>query len=716
MYFRRKGKRYRVASEVISLDIETSWNKDIKNPKCWIVSIQVYFLGNYYFFRKPTELIEWYQSLIERYNLSPEKKIVNIIHNASFDLSYLIAWFQAYLPHDEMEGIYLDKNKILTYQQYCFEWRCTYLLTQKSLATWSEDMAIEHPKKVGLYNYSATHYQDDELDVNELVYDKYDVLALSECFVKQLEAHEDNIATIPLTSTGYSRRLFRDATKKDKYYREQYFRANRLDVMSYKYCVNSFSGGFTHNNRFKKNKLIQGLIGHRDFRSMYPSEMRCRPLPFGKPEVVYDIRKKFYRDRVHLTIDDILAMYPEYTAITHIKLYAGTKLKDENITMPFMQRSKCVNNSDGFRCSKDNGRILSILDGSTEMYLSNRTLQILNEQYHLEYAIMGVIRFKNEYMPKCLADVIDELFKKKTDYKIIAQELEEKYGKLDERTQEAYFRLALTKALLNATFGMFATKPVREKWEIDYSRLNNEELEDWEREAFHRIEQVRNDEDISAELDKYYAGRNNFLAYQVGIAITEESKYELYTYIKAIGYDKVLYCDTDSIFYLKDEDTEKAIEELNAYYHKTAQYITDSQGNRVYYDVFEDEPDLIAFKGMHSKCYGVVTEKKKELQLVIAGIPAKTLVAMDGDKPIYLTRENELAGLKPNEKITNPIEVLDRLSDRFEFKVNTGTTCRYIYDLPHTEIIDGHEIELAGGAIIQTLESKMIKDVFDDEK
>ena len=716
MYFKRKGKHYRVASEVISLDIETSWNKDIKNPKCWIVSIQVYFLENYYFFRKPSELIEWYQALIERYNLSPEKRIINIIHNASFDLSYLISWFQAYLPHDEMQGIYLDKNKILTYQQYCFEWRCTYLLTQKSLATWSEDMNIEHPKKVGLYDYSAIHYQDDILDEDSLTYDKYDVLALSECWSKQLEAHEDDVVSIPLTSTGYSRRLFRDASRKDKYYRERYFRGNRLDVQSYKYCTNSFSGGFTHNNRFYRNKLVTGLIGHRDFRSMYPSEMRCRVLPFGAPEVVYDVKKAFFRNRVKLSISDIINMYPTYTTITHLKLYAGTCLKDNDISMPFLQRSKGINKSDDFRCLKDNGRILSISHGSIEMYVSNRTLEILNEQYNLKYSIIGVIRFKNEKMPKCLADVIDVLFKQKSDYKIIAQALEEQYGKLDERTQEAYFRLALSKALLNATFGMFATKPVREKWEIDYSRLNNLDLPENERDAFHRVGLIRTDQEIESELDTYYGGRNNFLAYQVGVAITEESKYELYQYIKAIGYNKVLYCDTDSIFYLKDEDTEKAIEALNAEYHKTAEFITDSKGKRVYYDVFEKEDDLIAFKGLHSKCYGVVTKDKNELQLVIAGVPAKTLVSMDGDKPIYLTRENEMAGLQPDEEIKNPLEVLDRLSDKFIFKINTGTTCKYIQELPHTEVINGHEIELAGGAIIQTLESKMIKDLHDDEK
>lgn len=722
MYFRRKSG-YLLASEPIALDIETSWNHDKENPKCWIVSMQVLFMGNYYFFRNPYDLIKWYKRLAERYNLSRDKRIITIIHNASFDLSYLIPFFQECFPADNIDGIYLDNNKILSYQQWCFEWRCTYRLTNMSLAKWSEKMNIEHPKKVGLYNYDAIHYQDDELDADSLDYDKYDVLSLYECFIKQLEKHGDNIATVPLTSTGYSRRLFREACKRDKYYRENNFFKNRLDVKAYKYCINSFSGGFTHTNRKQREKLITGLIGHRDFRSMYPSNMRDRPMAIGAPQLYYDIANSYHREHISIDIKKIIDMYPNYTCITKLRLYAGTCLKSDDITFPFMQYSKRENESKDFSTLKDNGRIVTIRSGYCDMYVSTRTLMILNEQYHLEYSILGVIRFRNKPMPECIAKVIDELFKGKSDYKIQAKALEEEFGKMDERVIDAEFMLQLSKALLNASFGMFATKPVRPKFVLDYTRLLNDE--DDEKDVFHRVNNIRDDATISEELDKYYNGRNNFLAYQVGIAITEESKYQLYRYIKAIGYDKCLYCDTDSIFYIKDDETEKAIEELNAEYAKDANYITDSKGNKVSYDVFEAEDDLIAFKSLHAKCYGVVTKEKNELQIIIAGVPARTLIGMDGDEPIYLSREEELSGItkdiklkykKHNKKVKNPLKVLDKLATDAEFHVNTGTTSRYLYELPHEEIINGHKVILAGGAIIQHPETKRLRDIFDDDE
>ena len=719
MIFRRKGK-YLLGSEPIALDIETSWNHDSDNPKCWIVSIQVYFLGNYYFFRNPLDLIKWYKDTAQRYQLSSEKKLVNIIHNASYDLSYLVAWFQEFLPAEDIGGIYLDRNKILTYQQWCYEWRCTYRLTNMSLAKWSDEMNIEHKKKVGLYDYKVIHYQDDELDADSLDYDKYDVLALYECFMAQMEKHGDNIATIPLTSTGYSRRKFRDAVKHDQYYRDNYFYKNQLDVKAYNYCVNSFSGGFTHTNRKKRDRLITGLIGHRDFRSMYPSNMRDRLMAIGAPQVYYDINSAHDRKNP-INIEKIIGLYPNYTCITRIRFHAGTTLRSDEITFPFMQYSKREAESKDFSCLKDNGRIVTIRSGWCDMYVSTRTLMILNEQYHLEYNILGVIRFRNKPMPECIANVIDELFKNKSDYKIKAKQLEELYGLNDERVIDALFMLQLNKALLNAGFGMFATKPVRTKYELDYTRLLNDDEK--EQDVFHRISNAHDDATKAQELESYYNGKNNFLAYQLGITITEEAKYQLYRYIKAIGYDKCLYCDTDSIFYLKDAETEKAIEELNKEYEKTAHYIIDSNGRKVYYDVFEAEDDLIAFKSLHAKCYGVVTKERHELQIVIAGVPARSIIGIDGDEPIYITREEELSGInkdiklkykRNNNKIKNPVKVLDKLKTDTEFHVNTGSTSRYLYELPHQEIINGHKVLLAGGAIIQTPEVKRLRDIFDE--
>ena len=131
-----------------------------------------------------------------------------------------------------------------------------------------------------------------------------------------------------------------------------------------------------------------------------------------------------------------------------------------------------------------------------------------------------------------------------------------------------------------------------------------------------------------------------------------------------------------------------------------------------YYDNFKAEQDCKAFRGLHSKCYGVVTEHG--LELTIAGVPAKTLTGLDEyGKPVYLTREQELQG-----NIKDPVKALDLLTNDYTFHVNTGITACYIGAVggidgirkPTILNINGHEISTAGGCVLKRLNEKKVKD------
>lgn len=713
MYWRHKRKsNILYCSEPLYLDIETAWNHSEENPISWVVSVQVKFDGVYQLFRSPIELMEYLNLLCDTYELCKTKRIVIYIHNASYDLSYLIQYIQLYLPYKEDRfGIYDGEHKIITYQQGGYEFRCTFMLTQQSLEKWSESMNVEHKKKVGLYDYSKVIYQDTELSDSECMYDEYDILAMEESFAQQLKLHGDNITTVPLTMTGYIRRKLRLSCIYDRYYREKYFYNSRLDAESYEFCKKSYAGGFTHNNRFYRGVLVKALGGHRDFRSHYPSQMTTYPLPFGKPEVYYDITKKYYREtHKKINVQQILDLYPRFSTITKLQI-VKMELKSNEITMPFMQVSKMYGITKDDKLIADNGRLLKLIKGKFTTYVDNHTLKILLEQYNIKGTIIKVYRFKNYKLPDCMRTVIDELYKAKTDLKILEKECEEQYGKFSEETINAHMQLMLSKSLLNSIYGCMAMNPIRMKYDMDFEQA----------EPFIITKAYETQEELQEALDDYYNGFNNFLPYQVGCFITQLAKYELYEYIKCIGYDKVLYCDTDSIFYLKDDETEKRIEALNAEKNKTAPYIIDSKGNRVYYDSFDKEEDWLAFKGLHSKCYGIVTTKE-ELQITVAGIPARTLIYMQGEKPLYLTREEELSGItekvkrkNPDIKIKDAYKALERLENGRTFYTNTGTTCKYEFISPQEIEIDGHTVHTAGGAIIQKLQSKMIKDIDCDE-
>ena len=734
-FIHKKRSKITYCDQPMYLDIETSHTED--NMKCWIVSIQVLFDEHYHLFRTPEELMNYFLEKIDQMKLSPERKILVYIHNASYDLSYLLPYIQKYLPYkDDRKGLYQNEHKIISYSQGCFEFRCTYLLSGVSLEKWSNDMNVEHKKQVGLYDYSKKIFQDTVLDQDELTYDMYDVYAMQESFEKQLEIHNDTITSVPLTSTGYARRLLREECEKDPSYRFDYFLDNRIDVDAYIYSINSYAGGYTHTNRHLKSKVIYkckkegkqlfGGIGHRDFRSMYPSVIMCYPLPWGKPDLYYDIREHDAYRKIHghnINIDDILDLYPEYSTISCIKFY-GMRLKNKEISMPFMQKSKIFEREEGTRLICDNGRLLSMDKGSFITYIDNHTLKIIRSQYNVKYKVIKVIRFRNKTLPEPIARVIDKLFAAKSNYKIIHNEYRDKYGEFDKRTIEAGFELMKSKKLLNSIYGCFAQNPLRDEIDLDFDFRN----EAGELEPLQVITKSSTREQKEKLLNDYYDRRSSFLHYPIGVFTTAIARSLLHEFITLIGYENTLYCDTDSIFYIKSDEIERKIEERNLEKQKKARFITNIKGDKIYYDVFEKEPDLIAFKGLHSKCYGFVTEKN-ELKLTVAGVPERTLIGLsDTGEPIYLSREDELMGISKEQKLQNAskhiknhikttkkairrnIRFLDRLKEKAVFKVNSGMTAKYIVEEIHTEEIEGHTISTAGGCIINKLDQKLVHD------
>ena len=733
---RKRRSKITYSDKPMFLDIETSHNHDQENPICWIVSIQVLFDGAYHIYRTPEEFIEYMNSLIKRMNLNTERRLVIYIHNASYDLSYLLPYIQRFIPgKDERHCIMHGEHKIIQYYQGGLEFRCSYLLSGVSLERWSKDMNIEHQKKIGLYNYDAIIYQDSELSVSDLTYDEYDVLAMEECFEKQLDAHGDDIRSVPLTSTGYSRRLLRTECEKDTYYRREYFKDNQLELDPMLFCLEGYAGGYTHNNARRKSKvqisykmqddIINGLIKHKDFRSHYPTQLRY-PMPYGKTELYYDIRDYSSYRALHnkdINIADLIDMYPDYFCMCAIRI-ENMFVRSEEITMPFMQKSK-MKDCKLLRDIYDNGRLVSAI-GSFTTYVDNLTLKILRDQYIFDYKVIQVYRFKMRPCPKPIATVIDKLFKDKSDYKILWKKYQKEYGEFHEKTVEAAFKLMQAKKLLNSIYGCFATNPLRSEYDLDFENYN----ELGELDPFLVTKSLDTTAEKAEALNEFYNKRSSFLHYPVGVACTAAARYELYEYIVTIGYDRVLYCDTDSIFYLTTPEIEEKVEALNAEKNKTAPYITNINGEKIYYNVFEDEPNIIAFKGLHSKCYGYVTESN-ELKLVVAGVPERTLIGLDDhNEPIYLTREEEIMGITKelklkgykkkkkkqkgkflNKKIRRNIDFLNRLNDNKEFHVNTGVTARYITSEPHIEVVNGHKVSTAGGCIINKLETKLVHDM-----
>lgn len=739
--------------EPVCLDIETSFIELNGDFIPWVTSCQVLWGDEYHIFGNPRDLCEWYNSIIKKYRFGITSKgslrrLITYIHNAKFDLSYLIPFFKKYLPDYKNDDgtpltndkgrpvvfgtLTLDEHEIIQYAQGCLLFRCSAKLTNKSLEQWGKDMNVKHKKLAGFYDYNEVRYQNeiDKLSVNELDYDKNDVYCLQESLKKQMLLNNEALASyngkrvIPLTSTGYVRRDLSESCLKSKSYMKLFY-DSKMTGEIYHACLCAYAGGFTHNNRFLSGKLVTigntynvgnkkvkvNAIKHRDFVSFYPSQLRKMRYPFGKWQIEYDINL----DDSPYLIDDIIKLYPRQTALVYMRIHKAV-IKDINITMPFLQDCKLIyDRSDLKRKTSDNGRIIFIEFKENEycdFYIDNVTLSILNEQYDIDYQVLKIWTCANIPLPPEIINIIDKYFKGKSDKKNAYKDAVKLYGEMSIQAQEKQAQLALIKALLNSCYGCFATRCVRENWVFDDKTLQfklqtNFDINDSKDEIAEKILQFEYE-----GIEHYYESNKNYMPYIVGVMTTAYARKQLYDYVKLIGYENILYCDTDSAYYISSPAIEKKIDAQNAENRKTAPYVVLNNGQKEYYDYFDLEPDLIAFKGLHSKCYGYVNINN-EFKVTIAGVPAKTIIAMDGDKPLYLTREDELRYYIDGIKVCDdcaPIEALDKLNDGYIFHINKGLTAKYInYGEIKTFNINGHVIETGGGCVLRPPKEKALK-------
>lgn len=695
-------------NEIMVLDTETSHTRD--NSVCWVCSIQVLFLGNYYLFRKPSEFIEFLQNLTSEYELTPNKQIVCYIHNASYDMEYLRPWLYKYIGKaegEEMTELFTGSHKMLYECFQGFEFRCSYRLSGKSLEQWGEDLNVEHKKKSGTYDYDKIIYQDSILTETEQEYMKYDVLSLYECLQKQFELYDDNITTVPYTKTGYVRRDIKKRykcngignkklKKKLSAKNREKFRKRKPTVEVYKTMNELKNGAITHGNRFYRNKKIvvpQGKKGfHIDLCSAYPSVICAYRFPCSEW-----VQKPIHK------IETILKMTNDFAFMVKIR-FKDVKLK-QGVTLPFMQTYKAYNGRcEGWRHLDDNGRIL-MTEGQHVMVVSDLMLAIIYEQYDFEYCIEEVYASYKDYLPNYIVDTTKKYFYDKTKFKKILKQYEKEYGENHEKTIQANVELIQSKSLINAVFGCLYEDICKDSFSLDTMLFE-----------FIKDNKHKSDEEIQAQIDKHYKSHMKWSEMQFGWYTTELVKKQIYDAVKIIGYDNFIYSDTDSIYFLGE--SEKIINDINIELRKIADdtnaYI-EYEGNREYLNYFDFEQNFKEFKFLHSKCYAYTTEHD-EFITVIAGV-CKTN-GLKQNNPNYQSREMELlniVGYKNFEKIKDFSKAYDNFSNGFIFKNCGGTTSKYVQHEVATVDIDGHSTEVANGNIIVSV-NKELKSIQSDEE
>ena len=139
---KRNGKeRISYIYTPIFLDTETSHNHNKECPITWVYQWAFEYDGLCVAGRTPTQLIDVLKKLKKTYQLDYMHRIIIYIHNASYDLTYLMPYIEnAFGPGKILAT---KPHKILSFTVGGFEFRCSYMLSNRSLKAWEN---IQKPR------------------------------------------------------------------------------------------------------------------------------------------------------------------------------------------------------------------------------------------------------------------------------------------------------------------------------------------------------------------------------------------------------------------------------------------------------------------------------------------------------------------------------------------------------------------------------------------
>lgn len=652
---RQNKKAAKYLKQPAFLDTETSHNHDEDNPIGWIYQYCMEFDNEVVIGQEPMSLLDHLLHLKELYGLDKDNRLVIYIHNLSYDYTYLYQFLIGVLGVPEILAI--KSHKILNAHFDGLEFRCSYLLSNMSLSTWGEKLNCNIKKMVGAIDYNAIHYQDEELPAIDWEYMLNDVLAMKECVYREMLFYDDNIVTVPYTSTGYVRRDSRRACRKDKTYRK-WFTKTRFTVDSYKLARLAFSGGLTHGNRFLGGVTVHN-VGHNDKKSHYPSVEMLEYFPMG--EWLHQYCYKNHDAPLPMNIFNSLIT----TQCCLFKIMFNNLRLKKGVTCPCVSKHKILNfweisfTNDWGAKGCDNGKVIKA-DGYVYMALTELDYYWILQQYDTD-GVMVVDLWTSErgYIKDPIKDTINQYFNYKESLPKVSQ-LRDK-----------------SKNKLNSIYGQSATDPVRMEVTFDYEELLWKEEKD------------PSDEYIKEKLDSYYKSRNSFNNYSHGIYTTSWARYILLDLIQnVIGYDNFIYTDTDSCFYKDSPEVRERIAEYNKkQIERNIAHglgVRNNKGKMSYYGTFDYEDHCESFRFLHSKCYALITDDG-EFQVTIAG------VSKDNKQP---------KGHPDRVTIQQELGSIDNLSDGFQFKECGGTKSKYVESPVRTTVINGHTIIYASACII----------------
>lgn len=487
------------------------------------------------------------------------------VHNLSFEFQFI----KSVLAFDPDTVFCLDDRKILRANAGHIEFRCSQCQTNQGLYSFTRDFNAVHVKLSGDdFDYSVKRYPWSQLTDEELSYCVNDVIGLVEAMTNRMEAGDDTLNTLPLTSTGYVRRLVKKNMR--TFYRKALIDMQPTPELYYAQR-GGFRGGDTHNNRYYTGVIVES-VKSRDITSSYPYQELAYMYPMTP----------FIKQKNEWTYDELERAKFHYNRAFLVKIrLTNIRLKDKSWGFPYIPIAKCEV-VDGVK--NDNGRVLEA--DYLETWVTDIDLEIIHKEYDYKIEILECWMSQYRMLPKQLRDIIWQLFVDKSQLKgVDGMELQ----------------YALKKSMLNSVYGLTAQDVGKLPFKYDGDNI----VPDFSK----TIEDVLND-----------ARKNPYLSYQWGVWCTAYARRRLHMglwHVVDSGATPI-YVDTDSIKYIGEVDWDP----VNAECYKlglTAETVT---GKKTTLGTFVDDGYYKKFISWGAKKYAYIDENDK-LHITIAGVNKK---------------------------------------------------------------------------------------------
>lgn len=578
----QRGKHVEYVDVTCTFDIETT-NSDEDG---FAYSFQTCIGGLVVVPRYFEDWAELIETLCDKWRVTEKRKLIIYVHNLGYEFTYLIQLLT--LRWGDCKALYTKSRKPLTLEfSNGIEFRDSLKLFQKSLARATE--GCKHEKLKGDLNYTVYRTPDTPLDDKEFAYCVNDVLGLYEAIERMKKEHGFNAATLPLSNTALVKQEVNKTVNKDKGF-DPIRKALTLTKSQTYLAYKAMAGGDTHGARWKAGYTFTNCNSY-DFKSAHPSQQLLWKFPSGQP---IDLPENTPEEDMTAIIDNGMGWVGQVAV-------SGLHIKDE-CPDPCISVSKCINTE--VITDSDNGRVLDTA-GTLIFFCDSNDWQRIRDGYEYEeMTALDSFAFRLSYLPDSFRMAIFEKFKIK-------------------ETMKGSPEYMFSKICVNTIYGATAQKQIRDEYTADIGETIDFEKLGWE----------KNLEDMDdKEVEKAQNKKNTF-PFLWGLWTASLTRLKLWRLLKIVGWDKVIYWDTDSCKFegAKVPAVEEYNREIQEQCKKRGVVVDKADGEKVYIGVAEDEHPAAdfgykEFRFLHAKCYAARTYEGK-LESTIAGVGKKEGVA-----------------------------------------------------------------------------------------